>query len=59
MFRAFGSVPCLGSPLANTSLRLSLTKFQLQNGRLAMLAISGLMVQEQLTGKGAIEMLGL
>ena len=31
---------------------------ELQNGRLAMLAISGLMVQEQITGKGAIEMLG-
>ncbi|GMI16270.1 hypothetical protein TrLO_g11927 [Triparma laevis f. longispina] len=34
-----------------------LTK-ELQNGRLAMLAIFGLMVQEQLNGKGAIEMLG-
>jgi len=30
---------------------------ELQNGRLAMLAIFGLMVQEQLSGMGAIEYL--
>jgi light-harvesting complex I chlorophyll a/b binding protein 1 len=30
---------------------------ELNNGRLAMMAIMGLMVQEQLTGMGAIEAL--